>query len=233
METTTCVLLATNTVNSGAMISSVSTSPQSGGKIAISRNVVKPAVGDNSAQGLLRCKKRINLSQLSYSLPQSQPVAVARRNERERNRVRMVNMGFATLKQHVPNGAKNKKMSKVETLRAAVEYIKQLQELLSDQHSSVAALKERDILLYNGQIDENCYPVSVPTTNNLDATNAATNTTLYSTSNPETLAPESPTPSLGSDAASPNHSLGYDVCSPHSSLSPEEEDLLEFTSWFS
>ncbi|XP_013794653.1 achaete-scute homolog 1b-like [Limulus polyphemus] len=229
METTTCVLLATNTVSSGVTFSSASTSLQSGGKIAISRNVIKPAAGDNSAQGLLRCKKRINLSQLSYSLPQAQPVAVARRNERERNRVRMVNMGFATLKQHVPNGAKNKKMSKVETLRAAVEYIKQLQQLLSEQDNSVATLKERNILLYSGQMDENCYPISVPTTNNLDATN----TPLYSTSNPETLAPNSPTPSLGSDAASPNHSLGYDVCSPHSSLSPEEEDLLEFTSWFS
>lgn len=58
------------------------------------------------------------------------PSSVARRNERERNRVKMVNMGFATLRQHVPNGTKNKKMSKVETLRSAVEYIRQLQKLL-------------------------------------------------------------------------------------------------------
>ncbi|KAL1482889.1 hypothetical protein MTO96_013393 [Rhipicephalus appendiculatus] len=38
--------------------------------------------------------------------------AVARRNERERNRVRLVNMGFAALRQHVPNFTQNKKMSK-------------------------------------------------------------------------------------------------------------------------
>jgi len=44
----------------------------------------------------------------------------------------MVNMGFATLRQHVPNGAKNKKMSKVETLRSAVEYIRELRELLGE-----------------------------------------------------------------------------------------------------
>ncbi|EEC12616.1 conserved hypothetical protein, partial [Ixodes scapularis] len=56
--------------------------------------------------------------------------AVARRNERERNRVRLVNMGFAALRQHVPNFTQNKKMSKVDTLRSAVDYIKSLQDLL-------------------------------------------------------------------------------------------------------
>lgn len=59
------------------------------------------------------------------------PTAV-RRNERERNRVKMVNQGFSTLRLHVPNGAKNKKMSKVETLRSAVDYIKKLQKVLGE-----------------------------------------------------------------------------------------------------
>ncbi|KAH7640681.1 achaete-scute 1-like protein [Dermatophagoides farinae] len=48
----------------------------------------------------------------------------------------MVNLGFATLRQHVPNGAKNKKMSKVETLRSAVEYIRELQKLLGQTADS-------------------------------------------------------------------------------------------------
>jgi len=69
-------------------------------------------------------------------LPQTPPQTVARRNERERNRVKMVNLGFATLRQHVPNGAKNKKMSKVDTLRGAVEYIRELKELLGETSSS-------------------------------------------------------------------------------------------------
>jgi achaete-scute complex protein len=81
---------------------------------------------------LLRCKRRINFGGLGYALPQAQPATVARRNERERNRVKMVNLGFATLRQHVPNGAKNKKMSKVETLRSAVEYIRELRQLLGE-----------------------------------------------------------------------------------------------------
>jgi len=37
----------------------------------------------------------------------------ARRNERERNRVRQVNLGFDRLRQHVPQGRRNKKLSKV------------------------------------------------------------------------------------------------------------------------
>ncbi|XP_077287017.1 uncharacterized protein LOC143911832 [Arctopsyche grandis] len=71
------------------------------------------------------------------------PTAVARRNARERNRVKQVNNGFATLRQHIPNEiaeifenannnrAANKKLSKVETLRMAVEYIRSLENLLS------------------------------------------------------------------------------------------------------
>lgn len=71
-----------------------------------------------------------------------QPVAVARRNARERNRVKQVNNGFANLRSHIPNfiaaayegsGARggNKKLSKVETLRMAVEYIRSLEDLLA------------------------------------------------------------------------------------------------------
>lgn len=82
----------------------------------------------------LRCKRRTDSQGLHNILPRPQPAAVARRNERERNRVKMVNLGFETLREHVPNGKKNKKMSKVDTLRAAVEYIKQLQTVLQDEN---------------------------------------------------------------------------------------------------
>uniref|UniRef100_A0A8C4PB67 Achaete-scute family bHLH transcription factor 1 n=1 Tax=Dromaius novaehollandiae TaxID=8790 RepID=A0A8C4PB67_DRONO len=88
---------------------------------------------------LMRCKRRLNFSGFGYSLPQQQPAAVARRNERERNRVKLVNLGFATLREHVPNGAANKKMSKVETLRSAVEYIRALQRLLAEHDAAAAA----------------------------------------------------------------------------------------------
>lgn len=74
--------------------------------------------------------------------PSSQSVSVARRNARERNRVKQVNNGFANLRQHIPNfiaaafesnsgRGGNKKLSKVETLRMAVEYIRSLEEILN------------------------------------------------------------------------------------------------------
>ncbi|CAD1479975.1 unnamed protein product [Heterotrigona itama] len=84
-----------------------------------------------------------------YGTVPHQPASVARRNARERNRVKQVNNGFATLRQHIPQSvaqalggstagthggsrAGSKKLSKVETLRMAVEYIRSLQRLLEE-----------------------------------------------------------------------------------------------------
>lgn len=86
------------------------------------------------------------------------PVAVARRNARERNRVKQVNNGFATLQQHIPsvilskydscrpssNGVV-KKLSKVETLRMAVEYIRSLEKLLASSPPPTATPSEGSI----------------------------------------------------------------------------------------
>ncbi|CAH1184091.1 unnamed protein product [Phyllotreta striolata] len=93
----------------------------------------------------LRCKRKIQF--VPYGAPPQQPASVARRNARERNRVKQVNNGFATLRSHIPpsvtqalsstqgtqgRGA-SKKLSKVETLRLAVEYIRSLQQMI-DEH---------------------------------------------------------------------------------------------------
>ncbi|XP_048578975.1 helix-loop-helix protein 2 isoform X1 [Nematostella vectensis] len=61
-------------------------------------------------------------------------VSVLRRNERERNRVKLVSDGFAALRKHIPTTPVNKKLSKVETLRTAIEYIKHLQRILNDSN---------------------------------------------------------------------------------------------------
>lgn len=137
---------------------------------------------------LLRCKRRLAFNGFGYAIPQQPPVAVARRNERERNRVKQVNMGFQTLRQHVPNGAANKKMSKVETLRSAVEYIRALQQLL-DEHDAVSAAFQ-------------CGLQSPPLSN------------AYSAD------PESPHSTYSSDDGTNEH------------LSSEEQELLDFTTWF-
>ena len=73
---------------------------------------------------------------LGYAIPPPQPAKVARRNARERNRVKQVNGGFDVLKSHIPSAAKHKKLSKVDTLRHAVEYIQSLQRMLTEQHGT-------------------------------------------------------------------------------------------------
>lgn len=65
------------------------------------------------------------------TVKQKEPAVVARRNARERKRVKLVNDGFVRLRKHVPTDPKNKKLSKVKTLRSAIEYIRHLQHLLS------------------------------------------------------------------------------------------------------
>ncbi|XP_065079872.1 achaete-scute complex protein T8-like [Ochlerotatus camptorhynchus] len=87
--------------------------------------------------------------------PKSAISAVERRNARERNRVQQVNNGFAALRQRIPEEIAevfeagqtrgvHKKLSKVETLRMAVEYIKCLERLLSldpEKEGSVFKIK--------------------------------------------------------------------------------------------
>lgn len=84
-----------------------------------------------------RGRKRTAQSRLPAKL--KEPAAVARRNARERRRVKMVNDGFLRLRRHVPTDPKNKKLSKVKTLRLAIEYIHHLQQLLQSDSSKQTA----------------------------------------------------------------------------------------------
>ena len=65
-----------------------------------------------------------------HSVKKMQTPSVSRRNARERNRVKQVNNGFATLRTHIPH--LKSKTSKVDTLRAAVDYIKALRNLMGE-----------------------------------------------------------------------------------------------------
>ncbi|XP_030339829.1 achaete-scute homolog 3 [Strigops habroptila] len=55
---------------------------------------------------------------------------IRKRNERERQRVKCVNEGYAKLRHHLPKEYLEKRLSKVETLRAAIKYISYLQSIL-------------------------------------------------------------------------------------------------------
>uniref|UniRef100_A0A8C5M943 Achaete-scute family bHLH transcription factor 1 n=1 Tax=Leptobrachium leishanense TaxID=445787 RepID=A0A8C5M943_9ANUR len=171
----------------------VQLSPSEAGQPCAGKPLPKPPKRQRSSSPeLMRCKRRLNFAGFGYSFPQQQPAAVARRNERERNRVKLVNLGFATLREHVPNGAANKKMSKVETLRSAVEYIRALQQLL-DEHDAVSAAFQAGVLSPN---------ISPGYTHDMNSMAG------------------SPVSSYSSDEGS------YDP------LSPEEQELLDFTTWF-
>ncbi|XP_019620848.1 PREDICTED: achaete-scute homolog 5-like [Branchiostoma belcheri] len=62
-----------------------------------------------------------------------EPAFIRKRNERERQRVKCVNEGYARLREHLPSDISDKRLSKVETLRAAIKYIKKLQKVLHEE----------------------------------------------------------------------------------------------------
>ncbi|XP_053101175.1 achaete-scute homolog 3 [Hemicordylus capensis] len=70
-----------------------------------------------------------NYSRCEYSCG---PAFIRKRNERERQRVKCVNEGYAKLRHHLPAEYLEKRLSKVETLRAAIKYIRYLQSVLHD-----------------------------------------------------------------------------------------------------
>lgn len=87
---------------------------------------------------LLRCKRRLHFNnRLPYNLPGKHTGSVERRNARERNRVQLINHTFVDLRNHLPptyttKNGKSKKMSKVDTLKSAIDYIRELQDILEN-----------------------------------------------------------------------------------------------------
>ncbi|KAL4672186.1 hypothetical protein H8957_009815 [Semnopithecus entellus] len=95
-------------MDGGALPRSAPPAPRIPGSCAARRRPASPE--------LLRCSRRRRPATAETG---GSAAAVARRNERERNRVKLVNLGFQALRQHVPHGGASKKLSKVETLRSA------------------------------------------------------------------------------------------------------------------
>ena len=58
-----------------------------------------------------------------------------RRNARERNRVKQIDVGFEKLRTTIPTAANQKKISRVKILASAVDYIQHLHNLISDHES--------------------------------------------------------------------------------------------------
>lgn len=88
--------------------------------------------------------RRRRSSSARSSVKTKEPEVVARRNARERKRVKLVNDGFLRLRKHVPTDPKNKKLSKVKTLRSAIDYIRHLQQLLNQASLKNSSLQLAD-----------------------------------------------------------------------------------------
>ena len=107
-----------------------------------------PATVTSTTSTSKSCRRKIAFHPtLGYAVTPPLPAKVARRNQRERNRVKQVNCGFEMLRAHIPSAAKQKKMSKVDTLRHAVEYIQNLQVMLNEKSQQNSSTSNQDYII--------------------------------------------------------------------------------------
>nr|XP_027800424.1 achaete-scute homolog 2 [Marmota flaviventris] len=190
-------------MDSGALSRLVPTSPAVPGACGVRRRPKSPE--------LLRCSRRRRRPGSAEA--GGGAAAVARRNERERNRVKLVNLGFQALRQHVPHGGASKKLSKVETLRSAVEYIRALQSLLAE-HDAVRAALAGGLLAPAARPPP---PRGPPETPPIAAS--------------PSCASSSPGREGSSEPESPRSTYSSDDSGCEGELSPAERELLDFSSW--
>ncbi|XP_004521062.1 achaete-scute complex protein T5 [Ceratitis capitata] len=107
---------------------------------------IAPAPHKNKLAAVHKTSSEKYCGGISGTTLDSNNPSVVRRNARERNRVKQVNNGFSHLRQHIPpaiiadlsNGRRgigpgaHKKLSKVDTLRMAVEYIRRLKRVVDE-----------------------------------------------------------------------------------------------------
>lgn len=106
-----------------------------------------------------------------YNYSGAQAASIARRNARERNRVKQVNDGFNALRKRLPTAIVNalsggsrrgsgKKLSKVDTLRMVVEYIRYLESLIEESDAAIGIIQESKIAMdksLHNEVDEGIF----------------------------------------------------------------------------
>ncbi|XP_049865522.1 achaete-scute complex protein T3-like [Pectinophora gossypiella] len=154
----------------------------------------------------------------------AQAASIARRNARERNRVKQVNDGFNALRKRLPaaviaalsGGSRRgsgKKLSKVDTLKMVVEYIKYLQNIIEESDAALGITHEnKQIASY--EVDEGVFGGQSP----------------YSESVPSPAGSEC---SSGVSSAYSNSGYYPNYQVSEQKLSPMEEyELLDAISWW-
>lgn len=168
-------------------------------------------------------KKKYNYKNNVYTGPQA--VSIARRNARERNRVKQVNDGFNALRKRLPaaviaalsGGARRgsgKKLSKVDTLKMVVEYIRYLQNMIAESDAADGVTRTQTVPSQAPyEVDEGIFDGSSP----------------YSNSVPSPAGSEcsSGVSSAYSGSYIPNNNQTQEQVSPM-----DEEDLLDAITWW-
>lgn len=180
----------------------------------------------------LQYRKKVHFRTNPYTGPQA--VSIARRNARERNRVKQVNDGFNALRRHLPasvvaalsGGARRgsgKKLSKVDTLRMVVEYIRYLQQLLDESDAKLGISRDQENR-------ENIPANNVQPMTSLDMDEGF----FYGNGSPCSEKPDSPAPSECSSGVSSSYSAvdRYEVPSQQHLSSMDEDELLDVISWW-
>ena len=180
----------------------------------------------------LQYRKKVHFRTNPYTGPQA--VSIARRNARERTRVKQVNDGFNALRRHLPasvvaalsGGARRgsgKKLSKVDTLRMVVEYIRYLQQLLDESDAALGITRDQE----NRE--------NIPNTNSQNITvTDMDDGFFYGSSSPCSEKPNSPAPSECSSGVSSAYSAvdRYEVTTQQNLGPMDEDELLDVISWW-
>ena len=223
----------------------------------IPANMMSPIKTENNVSK--KCSKRMNFG--TNSVTHHQPASVARRNARERNRVKQVNNGFATLRQHIPtsiiatstsssssspsatsnrspSSSSSKKLSKVETLRLAVEYIRCLQQLLEDSEND-----STNSYVIDNPNDNYTYQAQVELMQQLQQSPNSSLSPVPSTYSSNSSSPLSTDNSLNFNYLTNTQSILYqqppllpltnvENFENYQPTSPEDEELLDAISWW-
>lgn len=179
----------------------------------------------------LQYRKKVHFRTNPYTGPQA--ASIARRNARERNRVKQVNDGFNALRRHLPasviaalsGGARRgsgKKLSKVDTLRMVVEYIRYLQQLLDESDAALGITRDQE----NRE--------NIPNSNMVQMTDMTDDGYFYGAGSPCSENAGSPAPSECSSGVSSSYSAEnrYEVVNTQQLGPMDEDELLDVISWW-
>ena len=166
---------------------------------------------------------------LGYAIPPPLPPTVARRNARERSRVKSVNQSYEHLRVHVPAASRAKKISKVDIIKHSIEYIQKLKALVEscdqtecESYRQLAYHLEAEPYPLNAEPYPSSYPSPYPPTSPTSPTSMVSQESGYGS--PHNHHFQFPPSYPSSSSSSPTSQLPLPPLKETCSLKPEEDD---------